>query len=77
MDDDLRARRLSCGLTQEGVSRLAECSTAMVRLLESGYRPDGESAVLARVEGVLAAHTPAVSPTKSGADDGVGTRKAA
>lgn len=56
MSNDLRARRRSLRLSQQAVARLAECSIAMVRLLESGYRPDSESAVLARVESVLADH---------------------
>lgn len=56
MDSDLRSRRLAAGLSQQAMAVAAECSIQMVRQLESGYRPVGESAVLGRIEAVLARH---------------------
>jgi len=49
---DLRARRLSLGLSQESVARTVNCSAGYVRLLESGYAP-GRSDVLPRVIAAL------------------------
>lgn len=38
----LRERRLAAGLSQESLARLADCSTATVRVVEAGYRPSAE-----------------------------------
>lgn len=56
MNTDLRSRRDACGLTRQAVAHEAGCSLSMLQMLESGYRPSGESAVLDRVEAVLAGH---------------------
>jgi transcriptional regulator with XRE-family HTH domain len=48
----LRARRQAAGLSQETLAHRAQCSVAMVKLLESGYQPD-RSEVLPRVLEVL------------------------
>jgi transcriptional regulator with XRE-family HTH domain len=50
----LRDRRLALGLSQEKLARDAECSTAMVKLLERGFTPT-HSEVLPRIERVLTA----------------------
>lgn len=62
MATDLREQRLAAGLSQQRVAELAECSVQMVRVLESGMRPT-TSAVLSRIEAVLAAHDAAVNST--------------
>ena len=49
----LRRRRLSAGLSQERVARLADCSTSSIRLLEAGWTPRSGSAVEARVGAAL------------------------
>lgn len=54
-EPDLRAERKAAGVSQQRLADLARCSVAMVRLLESGYRPYGGSAVLQRIALVLAA----------------------
>jgi transcriptional regulator with XRE-family HTH domain len=58
MSDDLSARRRALGLSQDTLARRADCSTAMVRLLEAGYQPDG-SEVLGRIQSVLNSEDPA------------------
>lgn len=55
MDSDLRQRRLDAGLSQQRLAELARCSVQMVRVLEGGMRPTS-SAVLGRIELVLAEH---------------------
>jgi transcriptional regulator with XRE-family HTH domain len=47
----LRALRTDAGLSQEGLARLADCSTNTVRLIEHGYRPSHE--MLSRVAAAL------------------------
>lgn len=54
MTDDLAARRRALGLSQQTVAVRAECSLAMVSLLERGYKP-GESEVAERINNVLTA----------------------
>jgi transcriptional regulator with XRE-family HTH domain len=54
----LRAERRAAGLSQERLAQLAGCSVSMVRLLESGYRPES-SHVLDRIAAAL-------SPNNSG-----------
>lgn len=44
----LRDHRIAAGLSQQALATRADCSVAMVRLLERGYAPEG-SAVLVRV----------------------------
>lgn len=48
-----RARRRTLGLSQQRLAELAHCSVSMVRLLEAGYRPSHDSAVLSRIATVL------------------------
>lgn len=50
----LRGRRKELGLSQQTLASQAECSIAMVRLLESGYLPQGGE-VVTRIMRVLAA----------------------
>jgi transcriptional regulator with XRE-family HTH domain len=50
---DLRAARRALGLSQQRVAELARCSVSYVRLLESGYQPEGGSDVLRRIAAVL------------------------
>jgi predicted transcriptional regulator len=54
----LRERRLNLGLSQEKLARAADCSTAMVKLLERGFTPT-HSAVLPRILKALNDHAPA------------------
>lgn len=49
---DIRQRRRALGVSQLELAQLAECSPAMVGLLDRGYRPH-RSAVLDRVNAVL------------------------
>lgn len=49
---ELRRNRLAAGLSQEKLARMADCSTAYVRLLEAGYQPR-DSSVLPRVRQAL------------------------
>ena len=51
--DGVRDLRRAAGLSQQQLAGLADCSVSMVRLVESGYRPDGRSAVLERIVGAL------------------------
>lgn len=60
----LRERRLAAGLSQEKLAQAAECSTAMVKLLERGYAPS-ESAVLGRIHGALTKSSPAGRPSST------------
>jgi predicted transcriptional regulator len=48
----IRERRKAAGLSQESLARAADCSTAMVKLLERGFTPT-RSAVLPRIVRVL------------------------
>jgi transcriptional regulator with XRE-family HTH domain len=48
---ELKARRLAAGVSQERVSRGAECSLGSVRLAEKGF---GSPEMLARIERALA-----------------------
>jgi predicted transcriptional regulator len=50
---DLRARRLELELTQQELAARAQCSIAMVALVEGGYRPARLSAVIERIVTVL------------------------
>jgi transcriptional regulator with XRE-family HTH domain len=73
----LRKLRLTAGLTQQQLAQRAQCSIAIVRLLESGYRP-GRSGVLPRLVAILENDTTplageAVSKTPAGSGDGVPT----
>ncbi len=45
---NLRAARRAAGLSQQALAERAVCSVSMVRLVESGYEPDG-SLVLPRI----------------------------
>lgn len=50
----LRERRIAAGISQEALARLADCSTAYVRVLERGYTPEAEtSPVYRRLVAVL------------------------
>ena len=62
----LRRRRLSAGLSQERVARLADCSTSSVRLLEAGWTPRSQSAVEVRVAAALER----VAPAETGPNNG-------
>lgn len=44
----LAARRKAVGLSQQKLAHLADCSVAMISLLERGYQPENSS-VLGRV----------------------------
>lgn len=68
MASDLRQRRDAAGLSQQSLAHLAGCSLSMVRVLERGTGP-AASGVLARIESVLADHTPESSATLDSADD--------
>lgn len=68
MASDLRQRRDAAGLSQQSLAQLAGCSLSMVRVLERGIGP-AHSDVLARIESVLADHTPEASATDDSADD--------
>jgi transcriptional regulator with XRE-family HTH domain len=52
-DASIRQVRRAAGISQEALAQCAGCSLSMVRLLESGYRPDASN-VLDRVLSVLA-----------------------
>jgi len=56
----IRELRASVGISQELLARRADCSTAMVRLLESGYVP-AHSEVLPRVLAILNDERPAAN----------------
>jgi len=50
----IRDLRLAAGLSQEQLARLADCSTAYVRVLERGYEPDpATSPVYRRISNLL------------------------
>jgi transcriptional regulator with XRE-family HTH domain len=49
----VREMRRAAGLSQQQLAGRADCSVSMVRLVESGYRPDGPSAVIERIADVL------------------------
>jgi len=66
----LRSRRLALGLSQEKLARNADCSTAMVKLLECGFTPT-RSEVLGRIKDALAA---AEAPHNDSAPAGTGER---
>ncbi|WP_372517942.1 helix-turn-helix domain-containing protein [Solirubrobacter phytolaccae] len=51
----VREQRRAAGLSQQQLATRAGCSVSMVRLVESGYRPEGPSAVLGRIEAALTA----------------------
>jgi transcriptional regulator with XRE-family HTH domain len=51
--DPLKAARKAAGLSQQRVAELAGCSVSYVRVLESGYRPESDSTVLARIADVI------------------------
>lgn len=57
---DIRERRLELALSQERLAREADCSTAMVKLLERGFTPT-RSEVLPRILKALNDHAPAGS----------------
>lgn len=56
----IREQRIALGLSQEALARRADCSTAMVRLLEAGYHPTA-SDVLPRLEAILNNDSPATN----------------
>jgi transcriptional regulator with XRE-family HTH domain len=71
----IREQRLAAGLSQDRLARLAGCSVSMVLAIERGYIP-ARSAVLPRIEQVLAAldpssseRRPGTTPTAAKADD--------
>lgn len=49
----LRNRRLAANLTQQALAHEAQCSIAMLKLLERGFEPE-RSQVLPRIIGALA-----------------------
>jgi DNA-binding transcriptional regulator YiaG len=49
----IREMRRTAGLSQQRIAELADCSVSMVRLLESGWRPESHSAVLDRIYSIL------------------------
>lgn len=44
----LRERRQALGLSQEGLARLADCSTVYVQTIERGYSPEPEGSPVYR-----------------------------
>lgn len=66
---DIRAARRAAGLSQAKLAAQANCSVSMLQLLESGYRPAGRSAVLARVLEALRLHGADQSTDRSDADN--------
>jgi len=68
---DLRKRREAADLSQLAVALRADCSPAMVGLVDRGYRPH-RSAVIERIDRVLSdaeALTVDVEPAGNGLDD--------
>ena len=57
----LRALRRHAGFSQQRLAELAQCSVAMVQLLEGGYEP-AESRVLERIAVVLNDDDPVTTP---------------
>ena len=66
---DIRERRLDLGLSQERLARKADCSAAMVKLLERGFTPT-RSAVLPRILRVLNEQSPGLTTQGSAKGDG-------
>lgn len=48
----LREHRVAAGLSQQTLAEMVRCSISMIRLLESGYRPE-HSEVFTRIAAVL------------------------
>jgi transcriptional regulator with XRE-family HTH domain len=65
----IRAQRRAAGLSQQRLAELAECSVAMVRVLEGGYKP-AESRVLGRIADVFNEKRPAAKPGASTSSTG-------
>jgi len=57
----IRALRQHAGFSQQRLAELAQCSVAMVQLLEGGYKP-AESRVLERIGAVLNDDDPVTTP---------------
>lgn len=51
--ENLRARRRAANLSQQGLADRADCSVAMIRLLERGYVPTTGSVVVPRIFAAL------------------------
>jgi transcriptional regulator with XRE-family HTH domain len=58
----LRERRLAAGLSQEHLARLADCSTATVRIVERGYWPS--PAMRTKLAGALGCSVAEIEPAK-------------